>query len=69
VGVDIIVTPAGPVVIEINPRLTTSYVGLKASIGRNPAGLILSLLQGDNGSGMSSSLTDKPVKVMIPPVG
>jgi predicted ATP-grasp superfamily ATP-dependent carboligase len=68
VGVDIIVTPAGPVVIEINPRLTTSYVGLKASIGRNPAGLILSLLQGGNGSGMSSSLTDEPVKVVIPPV-
>ena len=64
VGVDIIVTPAGPVVIEINPRLTTSYVGLKASIDRNPAGLILSLLQGDN-EPMKFSPGDRPVKITL----
>ncbi|RKZ48302.1 MAG: hypothetical protein DRQ58_04820, partial [Gammaproteobacteria bacterium] len=28
IGVDLIVTEAGAVVVEINPRLTTSYVGL-----------------------------------------
>ena len=27
VGIDCVVTPSGPVVLEINPRLTTSYVG------------------------------------------
>jgi predicted ATP-grasp superfamily ATP-dependent carboligase len=46
VGVDFIMTGNGAVVLEVNPRLTTSYTGLHASIGCNPAGLVLSLLQG-----------------------
>lgn len=33
--------PAGPVVIEINPRLTCAFVGLSARLGRNLAGEIL----------------------------
>lgn len=41
VGVDFIFSDKGPVVIEINPRLTTSYAGLRASLGYNPAGLLL----------------------------
>lgn len=45
VGVDIILTAAGPVVLGIYPRLTASYAGLHASIGCNPAGLVLDLLQ------------------------
>jgi predicted ATP-grasp superfamily ATP-dependent carboligase len=44
VGVDLIDTAGGPVVLEINPRLTTSYVGLRDSIGLNPAALALDLL-------------------------
>lgn len=44
VGVDVIRTPQGLQVVEINPRLTTSYAGLHASIGCNPARLILDLL-------------------------
>jgi predicted ATP-grasp superfamily ATP-dependent carboligase len=47
VGVDLIDSPAGPLVLEINPRLTTSYFGLAAAIGRNPAGMVLGLLPGD----------------------
>ena len=43
VGVDFISTENGPVVLEINPRLTTSYVGLRASLDVNPAALVLSL--------------------------
>lgn len=34
-------SPAGPVVIEINPRLTCAFVGLSARLGRNLAGEIL----------------------------
>ena len=41
-------TETGPVVVEINPRLTTSYVGLRESIALNPAELIVSIWQ--NGS-------------------
>jgi len=45
IGVDLIVTETGPVVVEINPRLTTSYVGLRESLALNPAELILSIWQ------------------------
>lgn len=43
VGVDLILTAGGPRVLEINPRLTTAYVGLRQSLGRNPADWLLSL--------------------------
>ena len=42
-GVDFIETGTGPVVIEVNPRLTTSYAGLHRAIGCNPAQLVLAL--------------------------
>lgn len=44
VGVDVIVDDRMVTVLEINPRLTTSYAGLHRAIGRNPAGLVLDLL-------------------------
>lgn len=43
-GVDVIIDTANDhkiYVVEINPRLTTSYVGLEMAIGCNPAKLIL----------------------------
>lgn len=47
VGIDFVDSAAGPVVLEVNPRLTTSYVGLGSSIGLNPAGLVLDLIERD----------------------
>ncbi len=44
VGIDVIVDGDEVIVVEINPRLTTSYVGLHASIGVNPAELIINTL-------------------------
>ena len=44
VGVDLVLTGAGPVVLEINPRLTTSYGALRPALGRNTAALVLDLL-------------------------
>jgi hypothetical protein len=41
VGVDMILTNEGPVVMEINPRLTTSYIGLKRAVNFNPAQAIV----------------------------
>jgi len=42
VGVDLVWHPQrGPVVIEINPRVTLAYVGLSAALGRNVAGEVL----------------------------
>jgi predicted ATP-grasp superfamily ATP-dependent carboligase len=43
VGVDFLLTSHGPVVLEVNPRLTTSYCGLPAALDRNIAGLVLDL--------------------------
>jgi tyramine---L-glutamate ligase len=42
-GVDFIETDSGPLVLEVNPRLTTSYVGLRQALGLNPAQLVLDL--------------------------
>jgi len=41
VGVDMILSREGPVVMEVNPRLTTSYVGLKRVANFNPAQAIV----------------------------
>jgi hypothetical protein len=41
VGVDLVLTEKRPAVIEINPRLTTSYIGLRKTAGFNPAQAII----------------------------
>ena len=47
VGVDLVATADGPVVLEINPRLTTSYCGLRPALQVNAAELVLGLLRPD----------------------
>lgn len=47
VGVDLIETPAGPLVVEVNPRLTTAYAGLRRALGINAAALVLGLRRPD----------------------
>jgi len=44
VGIDVIVDNDEVIVVEINPRLTTSYVGLREATGKNPAELIIKTL-------------------------
>lgn len=41
VGVDLVLSRLGPVIIEINPRLTTSYIGVRRVIQGNLAQMIL----------------------------
>lgn len=48
-GIDLILSEDGPRVVDVNPRLTTSWVGLRAALGVNPAKLVLDLL-GDEGA-------------------
>ncbi len=43
VGVDFIMTEQGPIIVEINPRLTTLWTGLHQALGVNPARLVLEL--------------------------
>lgn len=45
VGIDLIMTPPGPIVLEINPRLTTSYCGLGRALGLSVAARVLELLE------------------------
>ncbi|MFL6649965.1 MAG: ATP-grasp domain-containing protein [Sulfurifustaceae bacterium] len=47
VGIDLVCTPEETCVLEINPRLTTSYVGLRDALGMNPAAMVLALDQHD----------------------
>lgn len=53
VGVDLVMARDGPVVVEINPRLTTSYLGLRRHVGAAAAAAALrasGLHPGDAGS-------------------
>jgi len=64
VGVDLIDTRSGPIVLEINPRLTTSYVGLKESLGLNVAGLVLSLREHELAA-LLRPLSPRPVEIRV----
>ena len=41
IGVDMVLTRKEPVVMEVNPRLTTSYIGLRKVVNFNPAQAII----------------------------
>jgi predicted ATP-grasp superfamily ATP-dependent carboligase len=65
VGIDLIDAAEGPVLVEINPRLTTSYVGLRDSLGLNPAELALALLDRPLAA-LRRPLHPRPVDVTVP---
>jgi predicted ATP-grasp superfamily ATP-dependent carboligase len=46
VGVDVVLTDSEAVVIELNPRLTTSYLGVRAALRGNVAALALAACAG-----------------------
>ena len=46
VGVDLVLTDVEAVVIEVNPRLTTAYLGVRAAIEANVAAMALAACQG-----------------------
>src|SRR6185295_8199818 len=46
VGVDVVLSEAGAVVIEVNPRLTTAYLGVRRAIDQNVAALIVDACAG-----------------------
>lgn len=46
VGVDLVLSRGQAVVIEMNPRLTTAYLGVRAAIDENVAGLALAACDG-----------------------
>jgi predicted ATP-grasp superfamily ATP-dependent carboligase len=46
IGVDLVLSNEGPVVIEVNPRLTTAYLGVRAVIDENVARLAIEACRG-----------------------
>lgn len=46
VGVDLVLTEAGAFVIEINPRLTTSYLGVRSVLPSNVAEMAMAACEG-----------------------
>lgn len=69
IGVDVVMHGEGISVLEINPRLTTSYAGLHRAIGHNPAGLLLDLLYNSRfssaGFQMPSNMQRNEVDVVL----
>lgn len=47
VGIDLILSTEGLKVLEVNPRLTTSYSGIRCALGSNLGASIIALLTGD----------------------
>ena len=62
VGIDLIATSTGSKVLEINPRLTTSYVGIKEALGVNVAENVLQLINGEPDIKITK---DQPVTIRI----
>lgn len=63
IGIDLIETPdQGPLILEINPRLTTSYVGIKQASGINVAEQVIKLLDGEPDLHF---FNPKPIRVVI----
>ena len=52
VGVDFVVTNNENVVVDVNPRLTTSYIGLAKALNQNPAQLCIDV-------GLNNKLPDR----------
>ena len=47
-GIDLILTADGARVLEVNPRLTTSFAGVSRALGVNVAAMVLGLLRADD---------------------
>lgn len=69
VGVDLVLGPDGPVVLEVNPRLTTSHLGLRRHLGPGP---VLAALRASghrpDGDAPADDALDTPLPVTGDPV-
>jgi len=63
IGIDFILSENGPYVVDINPRITTSYIGLHEALGETPATFILSAF--DNNKFHNTNIK-KSVKINLP---
>jgi len=45
IGIDFIITENSAVIVDINPRVTTAYIGLKSTLQTNPMDLLLQIYE------------------------
>jgi predicted ATP-grasp superfamily ATP-dependent carboligase len=45
IGIDMVLSPRGPIILEINPRLTLSYVGIKKASDANLAEIMVNIAE------------------------
>ncbi len=64
VGIDLIETPERLLILEINPRLTTSFTGIYAALGINVAETVLQLLEGKP---KLKPVYDRPITITVKP--
>jgi len=62
IGIDAIISNGHIVIVDINPRLTTSYIGLHKSLQINPAQLLLSMMKTNSIPPISQRL---PIEVLV----
>jgi tyramine---L-glutamate ligase len=63
VGIDFILTEQGPVVLEVNPRMTLSHAGLHASIGVNPVEMLLDMLRTGRCMELTRSINRRQISI------
>ena len=61
-GIDLIETQEQLLVLEINPRLTTSFVGIREALGVNVVESVLQLLKGKPAI---KTLCNQPITVIV----
>ena len=65
IGIDILLTANGPVVVEVNPRVTTAYAGLHAALGVNPAAFLPELIRDGVPPSLPHLPKAEPVEVKV----
>lgn len=67
VGVDLIEASDGPMVLEVNPRLTTSYCGLRSALGVNVGALVAGMRARPEREPAWNADRDTPVRLSLAP--
>ncbi|MFG1298745.1 ATP-grasp domain-containing protein [Xanthobacter sp. V3C-3] len=63
--IDVILTPEGPLVAEINPRVSVSYAGLHAALGVNPLAFLPELIREGRPPSVPHLPRPTPIEVKI----
>lgn len=65
IGIDLILSKEGPVVVEVNPRVTVAYAGLHAALGVNPAAFLPELIREGRPPSLPHLPRPTPVEVKV----